>query len=90
MQQCNFPRKLLAIHILGLSGLLAMPAQATIITNSLTATATAKAGTNAATVEGPQTDASYVSQYAFTDQSTKYLTHALRRNDEARRTISFS
>ncbi len=25
-----------------------------------------------------------------TDQSTKYLTHALRRNDEARRTISFS
>jgi hypothetical protein len=65
MQQCNFPRKLLAIHILGLSGLLAMPAQATIITNSLTATASAKAGTNAATVEGPQTDASYVSQYAF-------------------------
>lgn len=64
MQQCSLPRKLLAIHILGLSGLLAMPAQATIITNSLTATATAKAGVNAATVVGPQSDSSYVSQYA--------------------------
>jgi hypothetical protein len=65
MQRPDFPRRLLAAHLLGLSGLLALPAQATIITNSLTATASAQAASNSPTVEGPQTDSSYVSQYVY-------------------------
>lgn len=74
MRRPNFPQKLLAVHILCVAGLVSLSAQATVITNSLSALATAKAGSNAPStspVDGnPQTDPLYVSQYAFSSDGT--------------------
>lgn len=64
------PAKLIAVHILGLGSLFAMPANATLISNYLTVNGSADAGNSADTdAFGPSSDTGYVTGYAYASDS---------------------
>lgn len=64
MSRKNTHTKLAAVNLIALSGLFALPAQATLVINVLTATASTSVDLGAASVSGPQSNSAYVSQYS--------------------------
>ena len=61
--------KLVFANLVGLSGLAAMPAHATLISNTLTSAVSTSADGSPAVAVGPTTDSAYVSNYGYSSGS---------------------
>ena len=72
MSRKTTPTRIAVANLIALSGMLALPAQATLVVNVLTATASTRVNALVPLVNGPQTDSNYISQYAsvFNDNSS--------------------
>lgn len=65
MKRKNMHAKLVAANLISIGGLLALPAQATLLLNTLTATATTSVEGSTPSSSGPTTDSNYVSIYRY-------------------------